>query len=69
MLETWCRPRAPWYGSRAYRAVYVVNLGERVYVLHTFQKKSKTGLKTPQPEIRLVRARLRRAVELAHQRR
>jgi phage-related protein len=54
--------------SGVYRVVYVVNLGERVYVLHAFQKKSKKGVKTPQPEIQLIRARLRRAVELEHQR-
>jgi phage-related protein len=32
-------------------------------VLHTFQKKSKTGSKTPKPEIDLVKDRLKRAEE------
>lgn len=33
------------------------------YVLHTFQKKSKTGSKTPKQEIDLVKAQLKRAEE------
>jgi phage-related protein len=44
-----------------YRAVYTVKLKDRVYVLHAFQKKSKTGIKTPKPVIDLVRARLQAA--------
>ena len=46
-----------------YRAVYTVRLAGRVYVLHVFQKKSKSGIKTPRAEIDLVRARLKRAEE------
>jgi phage-related protein len=46
-----------------YRAVYTVRLGARVYVLHAFQKKSKSGIKTPKAAIELVRVRLRRAEE------
>jgi hypothetical protein len=34
-----------------------------VYVLHTFQKKSKTRRKTPKPEIALVKECLKRAEE------
>lgn len=45
----------------AYRAVYVVNLGEFVYVLHCFQKKSTRGIKTPKKEIDLIRRRLNMA--------
>jgi phage-related protein len=44
-----------------YRAVYTVRLAGRIYVLHAFQKKSKSGIKTPQPEIELIRSRLKRA--------
>jgi phage-related protein len=46
-----------------YRAVYTVKFAERIYVLHAFQKKSKHGIKTPQPEIDLIKARLKRAEE------
>lgn len=31
-----------------FRSVYTVRFAEVVYVLHAFQKKSKTGIKTPQ---------------------
>lgn len=34
-----------------------------VYVLHCFQKKSKHGIKTPQPDIDLIKRRLRVAEE------
>ena len=51
-----------------YRAVYTVRFGERVYVLHVFQKKSKKGVATPQSEIALMRKRLKRAAELDQKR-
>ena len=44
-----------------FRTVYTVRLADRVYVLHAFQKKSKSGIKTPKAEIELLKARLRRA--------
>jgi len=44
--------------------VYAVLLGPDVWVVHAFQKKSKTGIKTPQHEIDLIRARLRRLKEM-----
>lgn len=53
------------YDRDTYRAVYVVNLGDLVYVLHCFQKKSKGGIKTPKREIDLIRDRLNWAKELA----
>jgi len=43
--------------SGTYRAVYTVNVGDTIYVVHAFQKKSKTGIATPQAEIELVRQR------------
>jgi len=43
----------------SYRAVYTVKFGSAVYVLHAFQKKSRTGIKTPQEDIELVRRRLK----------
>jgi phage-related protein len=47
------------YDKNAYRAVYVVNLNDTVYVLHCFQKKSKTGIKTPKEEIEVIAKRLK----------
>ena len=46
-----------------FRTVYTVRLAGRVYVLHAFQKKSKSGIKTPKGEIELLKARLKRAEE------
>ena len=51
-----------WQGD-TFRCVYSVKFGAAVYVLHAFQKKSKTGSKTPQREIDLVKERLKRAEE------
>ena len=44
-----------------YRAVYTVRFASVVYVLHAFQKKSKTGIKTPQEDVKLTAERLKRA--------
>ena len=49
------------HAGDTYRAVYTVRLAGRIYVLHVFQKKSKTGIKTPKPEIELIKSRLKRA--------
>ena len=51
------------HAGDTYRAVYTVRLARRVYVLHVFQKKSKSGIKTPKAVIELIRLRLRRAEE------
>lgn len=47
--------------SETYRAVYTVKFAGWVYVLHCFQKKSKSGIKTPQQDLDLIRARLKAA--------
>lgn len=44
-----------------YRAVYTVRFEKAVYVLHVFQKKSKTGIKTDRRDQELVTTRLRAA--------
>jgi phage-related protein len=38
----------------------IVNLGDTVYVLHAFQKKSKKGIKTPKEEIVVIEERLKK---------
>lgn len=60
----------PWKGERSvyeivedhdsdtFRAVYTVCFEDVVYVLHAFQKKSPTGIKTSEPDKRLVKSRL-----------
>ncbi|MDE0019625.1 type II toxin-antitoxin system RelE/ParE family toxin [Candidatus Poribacteria bacterium] len=52
------------YRTDTYRAVYAAKIGERVYVLHCFQKKSKRGIKTPKKEVDLIKRRLKMAQEL-----
>ena len=42
-----------------YRAVYTIRIKGRVHVLHAFQKKSKSGRKTPGTDVALVERRLK----------
>lgn len=51
------------YRGDAYRTVYVLQVDTDIWVLHAFQKKSKTGIKTPKEEIDLIRTRLKRLKE------
>ena len=48
---------APFDGN-TWRAVYTVRFKGFVYVLHTFQKKSKSGIATPKKDIDLIYQRL-----------
>ena len=50
-----------------YRAVYTVKFEEAVFVLHCFQKKSKSGNATPKEDMEIIRTRLKRARELAEE--
>lgn len=47
----------------AFRVVYALQVGADIWVIHAFQKKSKSGIKTPKQEIDLVRERLKRLKE------
>ena len=53
------------FDADTFRTVYTVRLAGAVYVLHVFQKKSKTGRATPKAEMRLVEKRLREAERIA----
>src|SRR5258708_3653485 len=44
----------------AFRVVYAVQLGDDIWVVHAFQKKSTQGIKTPKSEIDLIKDRLKR---------
>ena len=44
-----------------YRAVYTVRFEEVVYVLHAFQKKSSSGIRTARTDVELIERRLRAA--------
>lgn len=50
-----------------YRAVYTVKFREAVFVLHVFQKKSKSGIATPKPELDIIRERLKVAEKFAQE--
>jgi phage-related protein len=49
--------------GNAYRAIYTVRFADAVYVLRAFQKKSKSGAKTPKPDMELIETRLKNLIE------
>jgi len=52
------------YRGNAFRVVYAVQLGDDIWVVHAFQKKSTQGIKTPKHEIDLIEDRLKRLKEM-----
>jgi phage-related protein len=48
----------------AFRVVYAPQIDADLWVIHAFQKKSKSGIATPKQEIDLVRGRLIRLKEI-----
>lgn len=44
-----------------FRAVYTVRFQKAVYVLHCFQKKSPSGIRTAKIDVELIRDRLKAA--------
>ena len=50
-----------------YRAVYTVKFEEAVFVLHCFQKKSKSGIATPKEDMAIILARLKVAEAIAQE--
>ena len=48
-----------------FRSVYTVRFADRVFVLHAFQKKSKSGIATPKADIELIKERLKQAIEIS----
>jgi phage-related protein len=53
------------YRGDTFRAVYTLKYAGMVFVLHAFQKKSKSGKQTPRRDIELIRQRLREAEQIA----
>jgi phage-related protein len=47
----------------AFRTLYAVKIGVDIWVIYAFQKKSKSGIKTPQMEVDLINERLKRLKE------
>ena len=48
------------YRTDAYRAVYALQVADDIWVIHAFQKKAKTGIKTPQKDVDLIKQRFKR---------
>ncbi|NDV25797.1 type II toxin-antitoxin system RelE/ParE family toxin [Desulfovibrio sp. JC010] len=51
------------HDSDTFRTMYVAKLQKGIYVLHSFQKKSKSGKATPKPDIDKIQARYKEALE------
>ena len=49
----------------ALSSVYTLKYADVVFLLHAFQKKSKTGRETPRRDIELIKQRLREAKRIA----
>lgn len=52
------------YRGNAFRVVYAVQVGDDLWVVHAFQKKSTDGIKTPKREIDLIGDRIKRLKEI-----
>lgn len=52
-----------------YRCIYNVNIDDDIYVLHAFQKKSKSGIAVPKHVKETIEARLKAAQKLAAEKR
>jgi len=52
------------FDKNAYRLIYAVQIGDYIFVLHTFQKKSKRGIETSKQDVDLIKRRYRQAVDL-----
>lgn len=53
------------FDKNTYRTVYATKLGDKIYILHVFQKKFKSGIKTPKEDIELIKRRLQTAKLIA----
>jgi phage-related protein len=51
------------YRGDAFRTLYAMKIGTDIWVIHAFQRKSTSGIKTPQREVDLIRERIKRLKE------
>jgi phage-related protein len=49
--------------GNAFRLIYAVQIGEAIWVVDAFQKKSKSGIKTPKLDVDRIKQRLKRLME------
>ena len=52
------------FTTNTYRTVYAVHIGQRVYVLHAFQKKAPKGRKTAKLDVEMIARRYKEAVAI-----
>lgn len=57
------------YNKDTYRVFYTAKLGNEIYVLHTFMKKSKKGSKIPNEDLEVINQRFKRALEMSKNKR
>ena len=57
------------FNRDTYRTVYTIRFTERIYVLHVFKKKAKSGIATPKSDLELIERRLKQAAEMEKNRR
>lgn len=48
----------------AWRVIYALQIDTDIWVVHAFQKKSKSGIATPKQEIDLIKERIKRLKEM-----
>jgi phage-related protein len=51
------------FNTNTFRAAYVVRFEKAIYVLHCFQKKSPSGVRTAKPDVKMIDRRLKAAQE------
>ena len=51
------------HDGNAFRTIYAVQLGPDVVVIDAFQKKSKSGIKTPKADVDRIKERIKRLKE------
>ncbi len=49
--------------GNAFRTIYAVRLGASLWMIDAFQKKSKSGIKTPQADVARIKERIKRLKE------
>ena len=54
-------PASP--GGDTYRAVYTVRIAQSIHVLHAFQKKSTSEIKTPKTDVDMIERRLKAVLD------
>lgn len=49
------------FNTDTFRAAYLVRFEKAIYVLHCFQKKSPSGVRTAKPDVKMIDRRLKAA--------